>query len=549
MKAMVLDSNGHMSAVLCEDGIFRQLKGVHEKGTEVLVDIGPGNTCVEHKEYRHFHVMRYIAPFAAAASVLLCSLTGIEAVMDSKDVSYVTMDVNPSIEFSLNRKDKVISINALNEDAKPIVSELKKQNLEKKTEISDAIGKTITVLKDNDYLEGEERTVLIDVVSDKEDSSVIKDSVSATICEEDELINLCLLESSLAERTCASDKGLSSGRYAALVKDVNKSVENDEDVLEYTSLSVGTIVKRITEPEEEKKVPEVMVSGEPKKEAIVEHKENEETKPVAESTAKEEQYTINPSSNTKNKPKTTKKTAVTPKEKEPEALTEAPVTTVTPEPTPSDSVAAPSTEEPSSDNTTAPSSQKQDDKKEKKKESNKEDGLQPSSDEQQKTPEPAPAPEPAPDPAPAPEPGDNEGTGDVDVVEPESGTGDVDSTDENGQSTTPEPQPAPEPSPAPTPAPEPQPAPTPAPEPQPAPAPAPEPQPAPAPAPAPEPQPAPAPTPEPQPTPAPAPAPEPASAPAPAPEPQPEPASEPVVVNSVPLVEVNEPLIEEIPGE
>ncbi len=460
MKATVLDSRGRMSAVLCDDGVFRQLKGVYETGTVLSVDVGPGNICVEHKDH-HTHILRYVVPFAAAASVFFCSFAYMEASKDLRHVSYVTMDVNPSIEYALNRKDKVISVSALNEDAQPIVDELKKQNIEKKSEISDAIGKTITILKDNDYLEGEERTVLIDVVSDKEDSSVIKDSVATVIGQEDELINLCVLESSITERIAASDKGLSAGRYAALVKDVNKSTDNDEDVSEYASLSVGTIVKNITEPKEEKTEPKVVVSTEVKEEAVPEAKEpadsgeikeSREPKEYKEQKAEEEHSAPEPAKAPNKQKKAEKDTT---EKSEPAVVIETPKEPVAPPvvaPTPTEEEQKPVEPE----TTTTP---KQDDKKDKQKESGDMADPQPTSEspeektepEPEPTPAPAPTPEPepAPAPAPTPEPEDTQGTGEVAVVEPDSGTGDAETTDEEGQAVAPAPEPDPEPAPAP----------------------------------------------------------------------------------------------------
>mgnify|MGYP002624932305 CR=1 FL=1 len=57
-----------------------------------------------------------------AAAVPVCS--GAFFVNVAMAQTYVTLDVNPSIEFSLNRSEKIVKVTALNEDAEEIVDEL-----------------------------------------------------------------------------------------------------------------------------------------------------------------------------------------------------------------------------------------------------------------------------------------------------------------------------------------------------------------------------------------------------------------------------------------
>lgn len=63
--------------------------------------------------------------------------------------SYVSLDVNPSISFTLNRFNRVISVDALNEDGKEIISNTKK--LKNKT-IEEAISDTVNQISKEGYL-------------------------------------------------------------------------------------------------------------------------------------------------------------------------------------------------------------------------------------------------------------------------------------------------------------------------------------------------------------------------------------------------------------
>ena len=55
-------------------------------------------------------------------SIIICLilLTGILGfiIWNNRTVSTITLDINPSIEIKLNRKEQVKSITALNDDAK-----------------------------------------------------------------------------------------------------------------------------------------------------------------------------------------------------------------------------------------------------------------------------------------------------------------------------------------------------------------------------------------------------------------------------------------------
>ena len=113
MKATVLDSRGHMSAVLCEDGIFRQIKGEYSTGTNLSVVPGPGNICVEHKDYKHLRFLRYVVHFTAAASVLFCSFIGMGSMSYQPDVSYATIKEASSITYTF-KKDNGITVNDIN---------------------------------------------------------------------------------------------------------------------------------------------------------------------------------------------------------------------------------------------------------------------------------------------------------------------------------------------------------------------------------------------------------------------------------------------------
>ena len=62
----------------------------------------------------------------------------------------VSLDVNPSIEYTINCFDRVLSVSAVNDDANAILSALDGQSLRNRT-IDDAVEATITQLRESGY--------------------------------------------------------------------------------------------------------------------------------------------------------------------------------------------------------------------------------------------------------------------------------------------------------------------------------------------------------------------------------------------------------------
>lgn len=78
----------------------------------------------------HFprRVMRWTAAVAAVFLALFIGLPGIFGPSEAV-AAYVTMDINPSLELSINKKQVVIDVTPLNDDAKQMLSSLKLSGL------------------------------------------------------------------------------------------------------------------------------------------------------------------------------------------------------------------------------------------------------------------------------------------------------------------------------------------------------------------------------------------------------------------------------------
>lgn len=132
--------------------------------------------------------------------------------------SYVSLDSTPSIEYTLNRKNLVLDVTALNEEATEIVQELKDAGVKKST-LSEAMEMTAGLLEKYGYLD----TDATDYV----------------------LIN----ESSVSDRKNAKSLGISSGEY----QEIQRIKENEtadskpkisaDDIDKYGGLGVRELLE------------------------------------------------------------------------------------------------------------------------------------------------------------------------------------------------------------------------------------------------------------------------------------------------------------------
>lgn len=116
---------------------------------------------------------------AAAACLCVFMLTGgIYAYEEGKIVSVVGIDVNPSIEFSLNRRNKVVRAEAVNDDGSDIISGIKLKG----SSLDTALYSVIHSMVDHGYLKEEENAVLV-TVSDyrKKDSQRLCQTVVTNV--------------------------------------------------------------------------------------------------------------------------------------------------------------------------------------------------------------------------------------------------------------------------------------------------------------------------------------------------------------------------------
>lgn len=256
MKAVVLEIKENWAAVLCEDGVVRKIKkGKLSVGDSLDISNKSRGKILSIGSFR-----RYLAGSAAALFLLTAGAGGVYSYNTVWACSYVSMDINPSIEYTLNRQNHVIKVKGLNEEGQEVADELVKKSLHNAT-LEEALEQTKLILSQKNYLNSDAgEYVLINVSANNigRMDTLQKEALSAFSAEQTQgKLNLVLTGSTLKEHKTASSLGISTGTYqqiqyikAKSQKDGNESPTDikasslqPSDIVEYKNYTVSELLE------------------------------------------------------------------------------------------------------------------------------------------------------------------------------------------------------------------------------------------------------------------------------------------------------------------
>ena len=256
MKAVVLEIKENWAAVLCEDGVVRKIKkGKLSVGDSLDISPESRGKILSLGSFR-----RYIAGSAAALLLLTAGAGGVYSYNTVWACSYVSLDINPSIEYTLNRQNYVIKVKGLNEEGQGIVDELMKISLHHAT-LEEALEQTKLILSQKKYLNsdaGEYVLINVSASNDRRMNILQEEALSAFSTEQTQgKLNLVLTGSTLKEHKTASSLGISTGTYqqiqyikAKSQKDGNESSTDAKtfaiqpaDIVNYKNYTVSELLE------------------------------------------------------------------------------------------------------------------------------------------------------------------------------------------------------------------------------------------------------------------------------------------------------------------
>ena len=249
MKAVVVEIKNKYTALLLEDGKIEKVKSENYTIGEVI-------EMKEKKTEGNTKLRRMITlASSAAAFIVLCGL-GVWAYV--APYSYVSMDVNPSIKFMVNRLGYVISAEAVNEDGEDIIEGLDFSSLSN-LPIEEALELAIEEVEKQGYFVGDEAGMIITTANQNEGEAqelLLKLQVMAQeqVREDGYEVEVEGLAVGLARVEEAEALGITPGKLN-LIEKLSESSENPEeiDIEEWKNSSVKDIMKAINDNKDKTK--------------------------------------------------------------------------------------------------------------------------------------------------------------------------------------------------------------------------------------------------------------------------------------------------------
>lgn len=245
MRALIVETDKKHAAALLSDGsIIKVPKRDYIVGQEVSI-------AVSKKPRRSGFI-------AAAACFMLLATGGAGYAAAVSPYSHVTLDVNPSIEYTLNRFDQVVSIECMNDEGQEIVDNIS-DDMSKFASFEDVFKMTVNELYNLGYLTGDEHDYMVlSVCCDKNSSKAAALENSLSAIASDYTLTSDVIEVTEEDRAEASDLNTTAGKLALILDVVSKEDKlTEKDVRDFVDKSVKQIAETI---DNYKKGPETTAS-------------------------------------------------------------------------------------------------------------------------------------------------------------------------------------------------------------------------------------------------------------------------------------------------
>lgn len=239
IKAVVLEKTGPKYTVLGPNGTFRQVyrRQNAEIGEEIELSTG-------------IELLSGLRVWAGAAAVFLLCLTaflGWNLYQAPTAAALFSVDINPSVQFTLDSQGHLISLQMQNEDAQRMLS---KTNLQGKS-LDSVLGQIITQAIQQQFLTLQHHWVVVGYSPMTSNANIQmpkelnKDQIMALVTQELKkqgfAPQVAVFDLTLQERELAQKKNLTLGEYALWETAQNAGVVTQPDTLKDTSERVRVL--------------------------------------------------------------------------------------------------------------------------------------------------------------------------------------------------------------------------------------------------------------------------------------------------------------------
>lgn len=153
MKGLILKIENDKTYVMCNNGSYITVPACSEWQIGQVITLEKQNIVTKYRK-------RILSATAAACFAFLF-LGGL--YFWNAPVAYIDVTVNPEVEFTLNRFERIIAVEGLNEDGKNLIGDISFIG----STIDEAYLNLLNLLNQNGYLSTTDATIWLDVSHDK----------------------------------------------------------------------------------------------------------------------------------------------------------------------------------------------------------------------------------------------------------------------------------------------------------------------------------------------------------------------------------------------
>ncbi len=217
MKAVIVDLKDSNAVILRDDGRFEKIKNKNYSiGQEITLQ----------SQMLHFPKQAVVA---ASAALAITACGGLGTYTWSNPISYVSLDINPSIAYSLNEFNRVIAVNGMNEEGSAVVDAI--GDSLKNTDITTALTITVEQLSNDAYIDAENTNyMIIGVYSDKEKkASDLMSTVDAFSASAVDTCSITTVNVSKETKETADAYGITAGKME-LINEITDVAADPQEV-------------------------------------------------------------------------------------------------------------------------------------------------------------------------------------------------------------------------------------------------------------------------------------------------------------------------------
>jgi hypothetical protein len=248
MKAVVLDIEEKHAILLNQDGTFVR---VENKEYEIGQSV----------EFRP-RTMRFRYGLVACIALFVI-VFGLGTFAYFDPYTYVSFDVNPSVEFTVNRFDRVIKVRVINEENEQSLDKAVFKDINHKR-IDTAIKKTLEEVKESGYLSEESKVVIATSNPNKNKAQSLANRLEEVVSKEEREVaveTVCVDKNKLDD---AREYGITPGKLT-LIEKLKDALGNEEfDINDWTKKSVKEIVNATNEVKKNEKEKRIKPGDDPK---------------------------------------------------------------------------------------------------------------------------------------------------------------------------------------------------------------------------------------------------------------------------------------------